>query len=283
MRSNLTKKNTMELIKLIMEKVATFDPFGIAAQSAYYLLFSIFPLLMFLVTLLPYFNIEVAQLTTQLQNSFIPTDLANTIQQFLTMVLEEKDSSLSIVALVLTIWSSSTAMNSIIKSINRIYEDQFSRNGLIFRLMSIGFTISFVGIIIANFVIFTFGNDFFKFFHIEQFSFILNILKFIALPLLLFGSMYSLYLFSPSEKLKKIDVLPGSFFATGAFVLFSVIFSKYIGLFSKSFTKYGIFSSLMLMMLWFFSIGLIIMFGAIINSSIRDLRSKNHQPQKELN
>ncbi len=277
MKTNFSQDNIVRLIKIILEKIKTFDPFGIAAQSAYYFLFSIFPLLMFMVTLLPYFNIEVAVLTRQLQNSFLPTDLVNTIGEFLTMVLNEKDSSLSIVAFLLTIWSSSTAMNSIVKSINRIYEDQFSRNGIIFRLMGIGFTIGFVVVIIANFIIFTFGDRFFEFMHLEAFIFILAILKFFALPILLFSSLYTLYRFSPSIKLSRIDVMPGAIFSSLSFISFSVIFSKYINVFSSSFTKYGIFSSIMLMMLWFFSIGLIIMFGAIINSAIRDLRIENSQ------
>ncbi len=283
MIQNITKQKTLKVLTLIAEKVKIFDPFGIAAQSAYYFLFSIFPLLMFLVTLLPFFHIETGELIAQMNNSFLPQDLVETINQFLKMVLEEKDGSLSIVAFLLTIWSSSTAMNSIVKSINRIYEDQFTRNGLIFRLMSIGYTVGFVGIIILNFLVFTLGesfitllsNSFPTIFNLEILKLILNLLKFFALPLLLFMSFYTLYLFSPSVKLKRIDVLPGSIFSALAFLIFSAIFSNYISLFSSSFTKYGIFSSLMLMMLWFFSIGLIIMFGAIINSAIRDVRLEN--------
>ncbi len=271
---HITKDNLFEFVKILMEKVEKFDPFGIAAQSAYYFLFSIFPLLLFLVTLLPLLHIDVTAITNQISNSLLPDEIINMINEFLQVVLVQKDNSLSLIALGITIFSSSSAMYSMVKSINRIYEGDFSRNNVIFRIISIAFMISFIFMIVFSYFIISFGDNILVFFKLERLLFIISIVKYIIMPLLVFSFIYLLYRFSPSEKLRNREVLPGTFISTGLLIGFSIIFTNYISLFTSSFTKYGIFSSLMLLMLWFYLIGLFIMFGALINSSIQDLAEK---------
>lgn len=275
--NHINKKNIIDLIKIFMAKVEKFDPFGIAAQSAYYFLFSIFPLLLFIVTLLPLLHIDVSIITEQLTNSLLPQEIINIIDKFLELVLVQQDSSLSFIALGITIFSSSSAMYSIVKSINRIYENDFSRNNLVFRAISIIFMLSFILMIVASYLIISVGDNILIFFKLEELLFIISIVKYFILPLLVFSFIYILYLYSPSIKLRTREVLPGTIVASTLLLSFSIIFTNYISLFTSSFTKYGIFSSLMLLMLWFYLIGLFIMLGAMFNSSIQDLSNQRKQ------
>ncbi len=271
---NIKKEQIIKFSQEFMEKFKTFDPMGIAAQSAYYFLFSIFPLLLFLVTLLPYLHLDVSLITDKLASSMLPPELLKVINQMLDSVLNQKDSSLSIIAFLLSIFSSSSAMNSIVKSINRIYEDEFSRNGIIFRIISILITLGCITMIFVSYLVISIGDNILTFLHLEQFMFIVTFVKYVLLPVLIFGFMYALYHFSPSVKLKTVEILPGTILSSSLLIVFTLVFTKYINLFAQSFTKYGIFSSLMLLMLWFYSIGLIIMLGAILNSTIQDTKIK---------
>lgn len=271
---NIKKEQVIKFGQEFMEKFKTFDPMGIAAQSAYYFLFSIFPLLLFLVTLLPYLHLDVSLITDKLASSMLPPELLKVINQMLDSVLNQKDSSLSIIAFLLSIFSSSSAMNSIVKSINRIYEDEFSRNGIIFRIISILITLGCITMIFVSYLVISIGDNVLTFLHLEQFMFIVTLVKYVLLPVLIFGFMYALYHFSPSVKLKTVEILPGTILSSSLLIVFTLVFTNYINLFAQSFTKYGIFSSLMLLMLWFYSIGLIIMLGAILNSTIQDTKIK---------
>ncbi len=271
---NIKKEQVIKFGQEFMEKFKTFDPMGIAAQSAYYFLFSIFPLLLFLITLLPYLHLNVSLITDKLAASMLPPELLKVINQMIDSVLNQKDSSLSIIAFALSIFSSSSAMNSIVKSINRIYEDEFSRNGIIFRIISILITLGCIFMIFASYLVISIGDNILVYLHLEQFMFIVTLVKFVLLPVLIFGFIYILYLFSPSVKLKTVEVLPGTILSSALLMIFTLVFMNYINFFAQSFTKYGIFSSLMLLMLWFFSIGFIIMIGAILNSTIQDTKIK---------
>ncbi len=271
---NIKKEQVIKFSQEFMEKFKTFDPMGIAAQSAYYFLFSIFPLLLFLITLLPYLHLDVSLITDKLAASMLPPELLKVINQMIDSVLNQKDSSLSVIAFLLSIFSSSSAMNSIVKSINRIYEDEFSRNGIIFRIISIIITLGCIFMIFAGYLVISVGDNILTFFHMEQFMFIVTLVKYVLLPTLVVGFMYVLYMFSPSVKLKTVEILPGTILSSVLLIIFTLIFTNYINLFAQSFTKYGIFSSLMLLMLWFYSIGLIIMIGAILNSTIQDTKIK---------
>ncbi len=278
---HITKQDVIDFGMIFKNKVDKFDPFGIAAQSAYYFLFSIFPLLLFLVTLLPLLDIDVNLISEQLSNTLMPQEIVDVINRFLEIVLVQRDSSLSLIALGITIFSSSSAMYSMVKSINRIYEDDFSRNNLIFRIISIGFMLSFITMIMLSYLVISFGDSVLIFFKLEQLLFIISIVKYFILPALVFTFIYLLYLFSPSVKLRKREVLPGAFLATLLLLGFSLIFTNYISLFTSSFTKYGIFSSLMLLMLWFYLIGLFIMFGALFNSAIQDYYIEKRKKKSE--
>ncbi len=279
--NRINKENAVDFAVIFKSKVEKFDPFGIAAQSAYYFLFSIFPLLLFLVTLLPLLHLDVNLISEQLANSMLPKEIVDIINEFLDVVLVQRDNSLSIIALGITIFSSSSAMYSMVKSINRIYEDEFSRNNLIFRIISIIFMLSFITMIFLSYIVISFGDSVLIYLKLEELMFIITIVKYFLLPVLIFGFIYLLYRFSPSVKLRTREVLPGTFVATILLIGFSMIFTNYIALFTSSFTKYGIFSSLMLLMLWFYLIGLFIMFGALFNSTIQDFTKEKKKLAQE--
>lgn len=279
MKQNFTKDNIINFGKNFMEKFTMFDASGIAAQSAYYLLFSIFPLLMFFVTLLPYFNIKVSMIQEQLNNLQLPPDFLDTINKFLKLVLEQKDNSASVIALLITLWSASSAINCLVKSINRIYDGEFTRKGFVFRIISIFLTIAFVLAMLINITIFTVGTHFVNHYNLQAFAYILDILKIVVGPGIIFLFFFLLYNFSPSVKLDKKTLLPGSILATVLILIFSMVFSEFFGVFNDKFSKYGIFSSIMLLLLWLNSLGLITMIGAICNSTIQDMSSKSYDEE----
>ena len=80
--------------KVLIKNIQQDDVFDLAAQLAYYFLLSIFPLLIFVMTLLPYLPITKEDLLGIVEG-FAPGDIMNTIESNIDQVLNRNVSLLS--------------------------------------------------------------------------------------------------------------------------------------------------------------------------------------------
>lgn len=106
---------------------------ALAAQLAYFFLLSFFPpLLIFLVTLLPYLNLQTTQVYSFLVN-ILPDEVYKLIENTLNEILTNRNSSLLSIGGVLgTIWSASKGINALIRALNKAYDTE-GRAGILDR------------------------------------------------------------------------------------------------------------------------------------------------------
>ena len=100
-------------------------------------------------------------------------------------------------------------------------------------------------------------------------------LRFAAIGVYVFFLLFSAYRFIPNKKLKRRDVLPGTFFSSLAWIVVSVIFSFYVDHISRYSSVYGSIAAFIVMMLWLFLINNIILIGALINRVLYERRHEN--------
>lgn len=86
---------------------------------AYYLLISIFPILLTLANLLPYFPFDVDAILSVLAE-FIPEKIYPTVSNFVTNILTTSSSWLGI-AILTTLWTLSNSMMILQKAVNKAY------------------------------------------------------------------------------------------------------------------------------------------------------------------
>ena len=123
-------------MKELWKRINDVDVTGLGAQLAFFFLLSIFPLLIFLITLLPYLNIAEDQIY-QFMANVVPGEIYLLIEETLNEILTQENRSLLSFGLIATIWSASLGMNALIKSLNRSYNVEENRPILIARGMSI--------------------------------------------------------------------------------------------------------------------------------------------------
>src|SRR5690625_5121746 len=150
-------KTIIQLNKKYIKKLNQIDVVSYAAQIAYFLLLSIFPLLFFLTTLLGYLPIENNSLL-DLLSVFLPTHVILMIDKNLIYLMENQNNSLLSFAILGTLWSSSRGINAITKSLNKIHEVDFKKPYLIDRIIAVGLTLGMIFVIATGLFLSMFGK-----------------------------------------------------------------------------------------------------------------------------
>ena len=266
--------------KYLVAHIKSVDLSGLAAQLAYFFLLSLFPLLIFMVTLLPYLNLDEAQVYRFLEN-YAPGEVYTLIEGTLSDVLQNRNGGLLSFGIIATIWSASNGMNAIVKSLNRSYGIEETRPFYIVRGLSVIFTILMILLFAVALVLPVFGRQIgsmlFSFFGFEEgFITIWNNIRWTISPLIIFFVLSALYWLVPNAKLTLKSVLPGAMFSTIGWILTSLAFSFYVSNFANYSNTYGSIGGIIVLMLWLYFTGNILLIGGQVNAVM-------HERQAQLN
>ncbi|MGP7818280.1 YihY/virulence factor BrkB family protein [Niallia sp. 01092] len=247
--------------------------FDLAAQLAYYFLLSIFPLIIFMMTLLPYLPITKEDLLGIFE-TFAPSDSMIIIESNLEQVLNKNGTLLSF-GIIATIWSASNGLNAIVKAFNKAYNVQETRSFIVARAMSIVLTLAMIAVVVIALLLPVFGEQigiflFSKFNLSNEFLTVWGAMRFLVSPVILFIVFLALYWFAPNIKITCISAIPGALFATVGWVIVSFGFSYYVGNFGNYSATYGSIGAIIITMIWFYLTGVIIMIGGEINAYYTD-------------
>ncbi|GGG32162.1 transporter [Lysinibacillus alkalisoli] len=255
------------------------------AQLAYFFLLSFFPLIIFLVTLLPFLNLQVSQIFDFLQN-LMPKEIYRMLEKPLNDILTNRNGGLLSIGILATIWSASKGINALMNGLNKAY-DTTNVQGFKTRVLSLVFTFALAIVILLTLLLPVFGQQIVNFIthymHIDLgFLKIINILSWATPPLLIFVVLIGMYWFVPnlSPRLKFKSVWLGAVFATAAWMLLTYGFSFYISHFGNYSATYGSIGGVIMLMLWLYFTGIILIFGGILNASMNK-RAVTFQQLKE--
>lgn len=264
-------KRFMIMCKEFNRQMSRQNISAFASSTAFFFFLSLIPMTIVVCTIIPYTPlteenlIEVAQM-------LLPETMDGLLIGIISQVYEKSAGILSVAVLV-TIWSAGKGILALIRGLNAINNVVENRNYLVLRLVSSFYTVIVLVVLILSLIVMVFGNVLiqalgeshigvhylYNFFLHFRFLFVWGILIFI------FAAIYT---FVPNKKMKFTMQIPGAFFATIAWVLFSWGFSIYIDNY-EGITAYGTLSIIIAMLLWFYIGIYIIMIGAYINRYFR--------------
>lgn len=267
-----TFKGFVQEIIIRMKKV---DISGMGAQLAYFFLLSFFPLLLVVVSTLPFLDINQEHVFRFIQ-AIVPAEVFMLTQGTIVEVLTTYNGGgvLSI-GILGTLWSASRGMNAIIKTLNEAYETE-PKMGIINRAWSLLFTVLLILILLLALIVPIFGQRYvyllFDFLGVET-SFVdfWNYVQWILPPLLIFIVLLLLYWVIPytESRVHIVTVLPGTVFSTISWVVLIYGFSFYVKHFGNFTFTYGSIASVIIFMLWLYFTGMILIFGGILNAAMR--------------
>lgn len=257
-----------ELIKRIQKD----DVSGLAAQLAFFFLLSLFPLLIILMTLFPYLQLDQEELLVFFR-TFAPGETMQLIETNLNHIMSNRNGKLLSFGIIATLWSASNGMNALVRALNKAYEVKESRPFLIARGMAIVLTFLMVFVFIIALLLQVFGNEIgmflLSFFHVtDRFLQIWTTLRLLASSLIPFIIFTVLYWVAPNKRLSITSAIPGAVFATFGWAITSLAFSYYVGNFANYSATYGSIGAIIILMIWFYLSGVIIIIGGELNALI---------------
>jgi membrane protein len=261
-------------VKHLLRRVKASDVPGVAAQMAYFFLLALFPLMIFMVTLLGYLPIDPSEVFNVIKD-FAPSDSLSLIQDTLKEVTSNQNGGLLSVGILGTIWSASNAMNAVIKGLNYAYDVKETRAFYVARGLSILLTFAFIFIIAVMLILQVFGEQIgefaFEFLGMgDEFLVVWTWIRFLLPPVVLFLVFVGLYYLAPNLKVKYVTVLPGAIFATVGWIIVSLGFSFYVNNFGNYSATYGSIGGVIILMIWLYLSAMIILVGGEVNALRND-------------
>ena len=276
-----------ELGRRVWQQMNDDDMWGRAAQLSYYFLLALFPLLIFLTSVIGIIMGSGTGLRHSLFNylsQVMPPSAFQLVDETMRQVTESSGGGKISFGILAALWAASNGMGAISESLNAAYNVKETRPWWRARLASISLTIAIAILIMTALVLMLYGGTIAeKIAASYGFGALFTTLwKILQWPIVLFFILLSfslIYFFAPD--LKDQDwkwVTPGSMIGVALWILVSFLFRLYLGFFDSYSATYGSLGAVIILMLWFYLTGLAILIGGEINSEIENAAAEKGAP-----
>jgi membrane protein len=258
---------------------------GMAAQLAYYFFFALFPTLLVLIAIAGFFATDVMQMVGGL-SGIIPGEGLSLITEQLGKLTDGEQGGLLTIGMLTALWSSSAAMTAIIDTLNTAYDIEEGRPWWKVRLTAIALTVGLALFIVVAFALIVAGPTLAerladRWFLGAAFEWTWKILQWPLVFALVSGAIAIVYYFAPDAEQDWVWITPGSIVATVLWLVSSLGFKYYIANFG-GYESYGIIGGVMVLMLWFYLSGLVILVGAEMNAEIEHASAYGKDPGEKV-
>lgn len=281
-------KAIRRIIDFVMKIIEKYEPitskinrdniFAIAGQSAFFMILSAFPLAMFIVSLLQNLHIPVELIEQALSKIFSET-IVTELTDFLSNIYENA-VGISLVTIIITLWSAAQGIHAITNGLNRIYDAYENRNWFYLRIRAMIYTVAFFVIILVSLIIIVLGSSlnewlspYLKYF--PDFLTLMYHLRYVIIFMclvLLFALVYRNLPNITRAEHKEYGLkyqLPGAFLCTVSWYVLSFGISIYVDDFN-GFSIYGGLTRLAVIMIWLYFCMVCLMICAEINYIYHD-------------
>jgi membrane protein len=243
-----------------------------AAALAFYLMLAIFPALILTMSIIPYLPIDrIDEAIMDLLGQALPDDAYEMVEGVVVDVTSERRGGLLSFGLLATLWAASSGMLAVMRQLNKTYRVKEARGFIRARGTAIILSLVFILLIIGAFALIVLGGVIEAWLQ-SRFGLGDAILMFFAafrwvvifLAMMLAFSM--IYRYAPNVEQKFAFITPGSVVGVLLLVLASLAFSLYTANFADYDATYGSIGAVIVLMMWLYITGLVILIGSEINA-----------------
>ena len=240
-----------------------------AANAGFFLILAAFPVLLLLLSLLRYTDLDVTNLI-DLADGVIPDALMPYVERLVRSTYENASGAMVGVSALVAVWSASKGMHGLMHGLNSIYRIRETRNYLFTRLLCMGYTFLFLIVLLLTLVLHVFGQTILNLIPPTTNPFLLFITEMIDLRFFLLLFLQTvvftvMFMIFPNGRMHLRESLPGALLASIGWLLFSDLFSIYMEHFPKYANIYGSIYAVALSMLWLYFCLCIVFFGGALN------------------
>ena len=280
------------MAKRVWAEAQRDDVFGNAAKLVFYLLLALFPLLIFLTSVIGIIIGAGSGMRHVLFNYLarvMPSGAFQLINQTMLEVSTASGAGKLSFGFVAALWAASSGMGAITAALNAAYKVPETRPWWRRRLTAIGLTIALAVLIITALAIVLGGSKIAD--HLTSMYVIGRASaiawKIIQWPIALAFMLLAfalIYFFAPNLRDQKWTwITPGSIAGVVLWLAVSFAFKGYLHFFDSYSRTYGSLGAVIVLMLWLYLTGLAVLIGGEINSEIENASSIHPLPTGQGN
>ena len=246
-----------------------------AAAVAFYVFLALFPSILFLFTLIPYFPLQgVTANMLEALESILPPGTYESVSSTINQIMSIEHGGLMSIGLLLAFYFSTSAISSFFRGFNMGDKEFGQIPFLKIQLYSILVMIMFVILLMLSIVLITVGQRLLPILFVKMhfysgfIVFLINLLRWLIVIFALIVAMSLLYHFgNPRSKRFKLFT-PGSILFAGLFIVGTMLFNFYISNISTYNLLYGSIGGLIIFVIWIYFNCILILIGYELNKSI---------------
>jgi membrane protein len=263
------------------------DLTGRSAQLAYYFFLSLFPGLIFVSSMVGLIAGSQSELQDHLLDSFgtfLPPAAYTLVSSTFAEIVQSSTAGKAALGVLFAVWSATSGVSAVQDALNGVYRVKETRPYWKTTLVALLLTV-FVGVFgFLAIVAFFYGENLVDLVskRIGLSAGLTFLWKLAQWPIAIFDLAVVaavVYHFAPNVKRKKwLWITPGSVIGIAGWLAVSGIFRAYLHFFNRFSLTYGSLGAVIILLLWFYLSGFMLLFGAEINSTIEQAVSSRAQP-----
>jgi len=246
-----------------------------AAGLAFYMVLSLFPCAIFSLSVLPYLPVaNLQQAIMDLVREVLPNDAAELLTGTVQSVVSRRSYGVLSFAFLFTLWSATSGLHGLMQQLNIVYDVDEERSFLKARGLALLLTAAFFGLMVGAFALIIFGGTV-QTYVCNRLGWSAGLLglfagfRWVIIIIALHFAFSLIYYLGPNLKQPFILITPGSLVATLCLLGVSMAFKVYVNRFSDYDALYGSLGAVIVLMLWLFAAGWVILFGGELNDVLR--------------
>lgn len=240
-----------------------------AAYAGYFMILSVFPALLMLLSILRYTGIQVENLVSLMEN-FLPHALMETVEELVYSTWANSTGTVLGLSALTALWSASRGVFGLLQGLNAVYDVWEDRGWLYTRSISMVYTFLFGLVLLLTLALHVFGSTLLGWLSMVDNGIVIFLMDLIDLRFFLLLILQSLiftlmFMVLPNQRNRFMDSLPGGILASIGWLAFSDIFSIYVENFNSYSNIYGSVYAVALGMLWLYCCLNILFYGGALN------------------
>jgi len=269
----------LRLINVAAHKLGEDELSTRSASLSYYFMLALFPLFLFLVSLIGVFAGPGSQLQETIVSALghLAPGSASDIVKSVVHQTFKSSSGIKLAAGILgALWAASGGMSAVVVSLNKIYRVSETRPWWKQKLTIVALTLALAVLMIVALTLALYGGTIGQviFAHIgvgDLFRMVWRVLQWPVSFAAMFLSFSLVYYFAPNiDERKWYWVTPGSAGGVALWLLASLGFRLYLRFFNSYSATYGSLGAVVILMLWLYITGLAILVGGEVNWAIEN-------------
>ena len=240
-----------------------------AAYAGYFIILSVFPALLMLLSILRFTGIQVETLVA-LIDAFLPHALTDTVEELVYSTWANSTGTVLGLSALTALWSASRGVFGLLRGLNAVYDVWEDRGYFYTRGISVVYTFLFGLVLLLTLFLHVFGSTLLNWLSMVDNGIVIFLMDLIDLRFFLLLILQSLiftlmFMVLPNQRNRFVDSLPGGILASIGWLVFSDLFSIYVESFNSYSNIFGSIYAVALGMLWLYCCLSILFYGGALN------------------